>query len=242
MIQWFEPPIDIARVMAGGVGGIAPDLWGMELRFILERVRRSEVARAVMGLVRRRTTLYPSDVHQTEPDPYPDNPLHHEPGPSREELRILARTTGTSALIWFNSSARVVRSSGVGASTPDASLVHELVHAVNITWGTFRDRPFDSAETQRRAALSGEEELAWVIDNMYRSEMRMWLRGQYLGEKLQPPNSRSLPSDHFAVRAVARCNSNLRQLAARLEHLDGQTCPYNPFREYAALAPHERPW
>lgn len=213
----------------------------MELRFLLERVRRTQVGRAVMDFVRRRTTLYPGDLAQTEPDLYADNPLDLEPGLLPEEARVLAATTGTNALIWFNPSARGVRAGGFAASTPDASLVHELVHAVNITWGTFQDRQYSTAEIARRGALSGEEELAWVVDNMYRSERRMWLRGQYLGHKLEPPDSRTLPSDSFAMQAVSRCDWRLRPLASRLEQIDRRTCPYNPFREYASLPPHARP-
>jgi hypothetical protein len=128
------------------------------------------------------------------------------------------------------------------------SLLHELVHAVNITWGNYQIRSaFTSEEAARFGVASPEEEIAWIIDNMHRSERGMWLRQRYEGGVLLPPSttlsSRTTGTELSTSegRAVSRMRWRVPILSSALEHIDARTCPYNPFRAYAARSPLSRP-
>lgn len=250
-IQWFHPPVDsttgrpiggMPQLMDGELVGVDPETWAMELGLTLDRLWASDVGRAVMSCVRRRTTIYATIVDNlTDADPYPDLPGEIGDG-AIAAAREAAATTGARAMIWLGLNAPTTRRAGAVAWAPEASLLHELVHAVNVTWGNFQLHvSFTAADTRRLGVSSPEEEFAWVIDNMHRSERGMWLRGQYEGGELVAPGRPLTGRRESELRVAARCNSRVRMLAARLEQIDARRCPYNPFREYAALSPMARP-
>jgi hypothetical protein len=60
-----------------------------------------------------------------------------------------------------------------------------------------RSRSKASKDRARPVAPSGEEENAWVIDNMYRSERGMWLRDRYWGRELQEPEGGPIGGGQF---------------------------------------------
>lgn len=178
---------------------------------------------------------------QSDVDPWEDRPSDFPAGAEREARR-LAATTGANARIWLDVGRPIDFSPGGGAEVraPDSTFVHELVHAVNITWGNYRIH-ISYPDPERRGAPSPEEEFAWLIENMYRSERRMWLRHRYLGERTRAPGTRSLGASLVEREVVELCWRKVRPLAQRLARIDARTCPYNPFREHARLAPGARP-
>lgn len=245
-IQWFEPPIDVDNNRVArdsltytderGIGGVSTDLWGVELRLLLERLAGTRVGRTVMTFVQRRATIHPGTRCQTQPDPYADNPLDHEPGLLPEDARFQATYIGANAMIGF-APTHARYAEGAATWSPDVSLLHELVHAVTITCGIDQHGVYTREEARRRAAPSGEEEVAWVVDNMYRSERGMWLRSLYEGP-LERPGSPLRGSRLRTFEAVSYWNRRLRPFAAELERID---VPYNPFRDFARLPPLARP-
>lgn len=250
-IQWFHPPVDSTtgrpigatpQFMDGELVSVDPDSWALELQLTLDRLWTTDVGRAVMSCVRRRTTIYATIVDNlTDADPYADLPGEVAEG-AIGAARAAASTTGARAMVWIGLNAPVRRRQGAVAWAPEASLLHELVHAVNVTWGNFQlQQAFANRDVQRLGVSSPEEEFAWVIDNMHRSERGMWLRGQYEGGEMVAPGRPLTGRRESELRVASRCNSKVRMLAARLEQIDARRCPYNPFREYAAMSPTARP-
>ena len=258
-IQWFHPPLrahgwgaqpepsSVDFDAEGAITGLDPETWATEVGFLFDRLCASAVGRALTGAVRLRTTIYPAGNAQTDADPFEDEPGAF-PVEHGEQVARDAATTGANARMWFDIHGRTEQAGGTVQSEPVVSLAHELVHAVNITWGNYQVRTFfTEPERQRYGAPTPEEEIAWVIDNMYRSERGLWLRRQYDGTAMLPPGS--VPSARTTgtelstseARVVSRMRLRVRMLASALERIDARTCPYNPFRSYARLSSVSRP-
>ena len=253
-IQWFDPPVALESGRARPAPWsfdpddgrtLEPELWSVELGLALDRVRSSRVGSAVVDCVRRRTTIYATHGGAyTDPDPFPD-----EAGVEVSNARVDAAmrdatTIGANALIGLDLVESPVARDGADAWAPYVTLLHELVHAVNITWGNYQVRSlFDPAEARRVGVPSPEEEMALLIDNMHRSERGLWIRRRHddAGLLLRPgtiPRRRSTGTDvtRSEARVVSRCERRVPVLAARLATLDRRACPYNPFRDRGGSA------
>jgi hypothetical protein len=221
----------------------------MEVGFLLDRVHQNPVGRAVVDCVRRRTTIYSSvGAAQTDVDPYEDMAGVMVSNDRIEEAQIDASTVGANAMIMIDIHGRTQTTGGAVLRSPDASLHHELVHAVNVTAGNFAlHRAFTGEGIRRFGAPSQEERFVLLIDNMYRSASGMWLRTRHEEGAMLPPGTplRSETSGtgltEVEGRVVSECNRRVSHLARRLEALDERVSPYNPFRRFARLSPLSRP-
>ncbi|MBX3270369.1 MAG: hypothetical protein KF729_08920 [Sandaracinaceae bacterium] len=248
-IQWFDPPVALENGRARSSPwffdpeegrSLEPELWSVELGLALDRVASSRVGRAIVDCVRRRTTIYATHGGAyTDPDPFVDQAGVEIPNARLEAAMRDATTIGADALIGIDLIEPAVAQSGAEVWAPYLALLHELVHAVNITWGNYRVRAmFAPTEANRVGAPSPEEEMALLIDNIHRSERGLWIRRRYdsAGPLLRPgtiPRNRSMGIDvtRSEARVVSRCERRVPILAARLAALDRRTCPYNPFRD-----------
>lgn len=251
-LQWFHPPLRVDTIPGAGrierrdmhydpdegIVGLEPDTWAAEVGLLLDRIWSTNVGRAVIQSVRKRTTIYHTRGGPTTmPDPFEDEAGVDVGNTERDVADIDAETIGARAMILVNIHTLPQSRSGAFAWSRDASLLHELVHAVNITWGNYAIRTSLLGERGRRFGNAGEE-MALVIDNMYRSELRMWLRqGHDHDAPMLPPGTIPAPMGTGLTtsesRVVARFNTRVPFLAAQLEGLDERVCPYDPFREHA---------
>ena len=96
-------------------------------------------------------------------------------------------------------------------ATPDAVLVHELVHAMRIIAGKLFDLAVDPLDVLKSGASRTpvtlwrfkniEEFLAVLVTNIYRSEMGLPLRAAYRGSQQQRSLSRSERQEFAATHA-----------------------------------------
>lgn len=202
----------------------------MQLGLLFDRVYRTEVGRVLIDSVRLETTVVHGERNVTMPDT-----LH---GGTTTVMFALARSTGAPGILFLDL-RRGARLASTGLPrNHEVSLVHELVHAVHITWGGYAARPYTPEQIQRYQSNDPEETRAWIVENMFRIERGYIARRTYLGDGPLPPGEQptarntGIPLREVEREAVAHLRRQAPAVAQRLRALPTERCPYNPFRAW----------
>ncbi len=237
-IRWFDPPVDPTHP---GVPVAASATWARDLERNLDSVFQYAVGAAVILSVRMRTSIYPTIGDPTTGE---DTVEAADPGIAYLEAAgpgipyLYASSVGYPAMMFIDPTHRPRPSPAGLVRTLGVSLVHELAHAVNITHGNYQShRLFTPAERARLGAVSPEEIMAWIVENMYRSERGLPLRGRYEGSPPLPlgvlPSRANThtPLHESEYRTVERIRRRVPLLFSELARIPPGRCRYNPFRD-----------
>lgn len=244
-IQWWVPYVDPMRnsnaPMAQRESPEPPPRWPDTIVDALSAiVRTSRVGEAVVASITRRTTVFDGGGGNiTNPDALEAFEGRLLLPPDAYEQ---ARSRGWAAVVYVHTRQRVrnERQLPLGLRF---SLLHELVHAVNITQGAFRawEQYREPCAADAARAFGPEEGFAWIVENMYRCEVSGIARAQYDNEYGLPPGVRPTPSNTvralnaMEIESVAHARERAPLFARRLEALN---VPYNPFRDANTRLPH----
>lgn len=237
----MDPAHDADAPLAQRESPNPPPGWPDSVRDALyEIVRGSRVGAAVVDSIARRTTLFDGGGGNiTNPDALEafDGRLLL-PSDAYEQ----ARSRGWAAVVYVDTRQRLREE----ARLPHElrfSLLHELVHAVNITQGAYRawEQYREPCAREAARAFGPEEAFAWIVENMYRCEVSGIARAQYddsyglpFGVLPTPSNTVSALSA-MEIDSVEHARQRLPLFARRLEALQ---VPYNPFRDADTRLPH----
>jgi len=103
-------------------------------------------------------------------------------------------------------------------------------------------RLFTDSERERVGANGREELMAWIIENMFRSERQLRLRGSYddshalpIGVLVPSRASTHTPLHESEYRMVERTRQRVPVLFTLLARIPRSRCRYNPFRDGPTL-------
>lgn len=123
--------------------------------------------------------------------------------------------------------------------TADATLVHEIVHALRNSWGVSVSRRFDDDRTNEWWMDNSEEYYATVLMNMYLSERGFSRATSYrLPTRMRMvPNHQGLQHPYIILerRWIGAFFADMGPVAQGLAGLNQHECPYNPFRQYQTM-------
>ncbi len=193
----------------------------------------SNVAQHVIRNIVKRTTIYDGG-NDAAPDSYEPYAGRLITMPTAVYARA-SRGDGWAANVFVDTTQRRRTERGLPRALR-FSLMHELVHAMNITNGCYRRwTSYEGCETDAAGAHSPEEAFAWMIENMFRYEVSSIGRDRYddpSGIATLPTARSTIPGltgfEHSAVRFA---EARLPRLARGLGALGPNVTPYNPFRD-----------
>jgi hypothetical protein len=220
-----------------------PAAYERAVKMTFDRVISNDVGRIIVKNIRRRTRIVPWQDMSASGNTTPPRSTARDGSPRGERLascRELPRTCadpsfegtgrGSTAIIEITPAAWPDVPGGPG---PDEVLVHELVHACQITQGVLSRRPAGHGYARF------SEFCAIVGENMYRSARSgaaAFLRASHRpADQARPPDDLMYfygPSlrDLDEWEMLDRLRTLQQSLARPLEELSPQLCPYNPFR------------
>ncbi|MFK7991188.1 MAG: hypothetical protein AB8I08_34535 [Sandaracinaceae bacterium] len=214
----------------GPLEGLDPELWAMQLGLLVDRVHQSEIRRVLIEGIRRDTLIAHGTPNSTSVNTF----YGAMPTP---QFR-LAQSTGADAVVFLDLSRRPGPTATGLPSNHAVSLVHELAHALNTTWGGYSVAGYSTAEQARYDSNAPEETRAWILENMFRVERGVAARRTYLGDMPLPPGAVPSPRNTgIPLRgrerdAVQHLRTIAPPVASRLTALARDRCPYNPFRHW----------
>lgn len=250
LLQFWDPCVDHTRqfalpdwYMGDAIHASPPPDWPNCMVRLIDRICQTSVGRGLVRHLRRRTTIY--YVPGAAAAEYDTFGLEDRGGRTPDAARrLIAQERAVEAVIFIDPLAPSRNNHRGLLKGPDISLAHELAHALGMTHGLQpRDGPPGFMQTYD--APSQEEGHGLVIENMYRSELRLPLRRTYMDDAPvweasgQPPMQSVL-----AVRTVRNYQRLVASFATEMERLSPFSTPYNPFRDYrrgAHLAPRVSP-
>lgn len=243
----LHPPGHLSLPLAERIHPSPPTDWPRCVEQLLDLVRLTAVGRAIVSHVRERTTIYQALYGNN--GAYLDTYEAWNGNQDRDTAASRAAAGGYAAVIRLDFGATAHHNEHGLLKTPDASLAHELAHAVSMTNAGYSHSfsssvPRNEAESARfertSRAPSREEAYAWIIENRYRSEARISIRDSYMQdgatEYALDPSARStgVPLAVLEHDAVVHFRRHAAAFATELEQLDSERCPYNPIRRLSS--------